>query len=78
MSYTEEYRILKEYMDGRAQIIRSIGENSEKGKEGLEMLEVEYAKLLRNYRNSLAEPEKKLKTMQKRLEDLFQLMSLWT
>lgn len=53
MSYTEEYRLLKEYMDNRALVIRSIGENSEKGKEGLEKLEVEYAKLLKNYRNSL-------------------------
>jgi hypothetical protein len=71
MSYTEEYRLLKEYMDGRQLIISKLGENSEKGKEGLERLEVEYAKLLRNYRKSLDDPSKKLKTMQKRLDDMF-------
>lgn len=39
MSYTEEHRLLKEYMDNRALIIKSLGENSEKGKEGLDKLE---------------------------------------
>jgi len=53
MSMTEEYRILKEYMDARRLIISKLGENSEKGKEGLEKIESEYAKLLRNYRKSL-------------------------
>lgn len=45
----------------------------------MEKLEKEYAKLLHNYRRSLkSDPTKKLKTLQKRLEDLFQLLSIWS
>lgn len=63
MSLTEEHRILKEFVESRRLIVSRLGENSEKGKEGIEKLELEYAKLLRNYRLSINEPGKRLKTL---------------
>jgi len=53
MSNNEEYKLLKEYLDARQLIMENFPESSEKGKEGLDKLEQEYAKLLRNYRKSL-------------------------
>jgi len=71
MTFTEEYNILKEYMDSRNLIMNSLAPESEKCKEGLEKLQAEYAKLLSNYKKQLNDPTKKLKIMQKRLEDMF-------
>lgn len=68
----------KEYVENRRLIATQLGEDSQKGKEGIEKLELEYAKLLRNYRIQLKNPTFKLKTLQARLEDLFQLLSLWS
>ena len=78
MTYTEEYKILKEYLDNRTAILNSYPENTDKCKKGLAMLEQEYAKLLKNYKKQFEEPSKKLKILQKRLEDMFQLLNLWT
>ena len=71
MTYTEEYKILKEYLDNRTAILNSYPENTDKCKKGLAMLEQEYAKLLKNYKKQFDEPSKKLKILQKRLEDMF-------
>ena len=71
MTFTEEFKLVKEYMDTRRTIERSYPADSEKGKEGIRALEIEYAKLLRNYKRSLQEPSKRIKVLQKRLEDMF-------
>jgi hypothetical protein len=63
MSNNEEYKLLKEYMDARQLITENFPETSDRGKEGLEKLEQEYAKLLRNYKKSLQDPSKKLKVL---------------
>ena len=43
------------------------------------MLEEEYAKLLKTHKNSIQnDTSKRLKLLQKRLEDMFQLLNLWT
>lgn len=78
MSLTEEHRIYKEFVENRRLIATQLGEESVKGKEGIEKLEYEYAKLLRNYRLQLKNPSFKLKTLQSRLEDVFELVSLWS
>lgn len=71
MTFTEEYKILKEYIDNRTLILQNYDPNSESGKAGLKALEQEYAKLLRNYKRQLSDPSKRLKVLQKRLEDVF-------
>jgi uncharacterized protein YutE (UPF0331/DUF86 family) len=38
MSMTEEYKMLKEYVDCRNLILKNYPEDSQKGKEGLEKL----------------------------------------
>ena len=81
MTYTEEYKTIKEYLDNRALLLQQYGgdASSARCQEGLKMLEREYARLLRKQKEALLhEPGRKLKTLQKRLEDLFQLLSLWT
>lgn len=52
MTYTEEYKILKEYVDNRNLILNNHAAESEKAKEGIKLLEEEYARLLRNYKKS--------------------------
>lgn len=81
MTFTEEYKLMKEYIDNRNLIISQFGNTteSEKCQEGLKLLEKEYARLLKRQRDVLAqEPGKKIRVLQKRLEDMFQLLSLWT
>jgi len=79
MSHTEEFKLLKEYVDARHAVLQNFPADSAKGQQGLALLQAEYAKLLANYKRSLQrEPSKKLRTLQRRLEDLFQLLSLWT
>lgn len=72
MSLTEEMKLIREYIEGRNLILKNYSAESAAGKEGLELLEQEYAKLLSRYKKNLqSDPTKKLKTLQKRLEDLF-------
>jgi hypothetical protein len=78
MSFTEEYKILKEYIDNRNLILASYSKDSAKAQEGLQLLEQEYAKLLKLHRQQLNEPGKLLKMLQTRLEDMFQLINIWT
>lgn len=80
MTYTDEYKMLKEYVDNRNLLIRQFGgtSDSERCQEGLKLLEEQYAKLLKRQKLSIQDPSKKLKVLQKRLEDMFQLLSLWT
>lgn len=49
MTYTEEYKIMKEYMDNRALILKNLDPASETGKLAVKELELQYAKLLKNY-----------------------------
>lgn len=50
MTYTEEYRILKEYIDNRNLITANSPLESTKAQEGIKLLEQEYAKLLKIHR----------------------------
>lgn len=50
MSLTEEYRLLKEYVDARNAILSNYPADSSRGREGLDLLQTEYAKLLANYK----------------------------
>jgi len=81
MTYTDEFKILKEYVDNRNHLIQQFGgdEKAARCQEGLKLLESEYAKLLQLNQKSLEkDPSKKLKQLQTRLEDMFQLLSLWS
>lgn len=74
MTYTDEFKLLKEYVDNRTLILKQFGNSTESSKcqEGLKLLEEEYAKLLKKQRDLITkEPGKKLKVLQKRLEDMF-------
>ena len=80
MTYTEEFKVFKEYLDNRAVLIKEYGgEESQKCKEGLKLLQQEYARLVHSQKQALKEnPGRRLKVLQKRLEHMFQLLSLWT
>jgi hypothetical protein len=73
MTYTDEFKILKEYLDHRATLIAEYGsEESERCQEGLKLLQREYAKLLHSQKQALKEnPGKRLRLLQKRLESMF-------
>jgi len=78
MTYSEEYKIMREYLTNRARILNALPEGSSKAAEGLQALKTEYAKLLRNQRIRMKkDPSVRLRVMQKRLEDMFQLLALW-
>lgn len=49
MTYTEEYKLMKEYIDNRSLLIKQYGGTTQSARcqEGLKLLEQEYAKLLR-------------------------------
>jgi hypothetical protein len=62
----------------RALILNALPEGSSKATEGLKALQTEYARLLRNQRLRMnTDPTVKLKVIQKRLEDMFQLLNIW-
>ena len=78
MTYSEEYKIMREYLTNRGRILNALPEGSSKAAEGLEALKIEYVKLLRNQRIRMKkDPSVRLRVMQKRLEDMFQLLALW-
>lgn len=80
MTYTDEFKLIREYLDNRTIILQQFSgqEESQRCREGLNLLQKEYAKLLKKQQVSSQDPSKKLKVLQKRLEDMFQLLSLWT
>ena len=49
MTFTDEFKLMKEYVDNRESIKRNLDPESEGGKIALKELEHEYAKLLKNY-----------------------------
>jgi len=71
MTYTEEFRLMKEYLENRNLILKSFPIDSSNAQVGLRRLEEEYAKLLRNQKKSLEDPSKRMRVLQKRLEDMF-------
>ena len=81
MTYTDEFKILKEYVNNRNHLIQQFGGDDKAAscQEGLKLLEAEYAKLIHKHNKSLQkDPSKKLKQLQQRLEDMFQLLALWS
>jgi hypothetical protein len=78
MTYTEEYKTLREYIRNRTLILNALPEGSQKAKEGLEALRNEYARLLQNQKLRMQNDNGfRLKIMQKRLEDMFSLLGIW-
>lgn len=64
MSHTEEYKILKEYIDNRNAILTQYPAESARAQKGTKMLEQEYAKLLNQHHHALrTEPSKRLKLL---------------
>ena len=80
MSYTPEYEVMRDYLTQRRQIESSVkGQASEAWRtKSLTQLRELYAMLLvkreQKIRSSVA---MRLKTLQKRLEDIFHLINLW-
>lgn len=78
MTFSEEYKLMRQYVRNRALILQALPEGSQKANDGLHKLKVQYAKLLANHRNKMRNNDGfKLKEMKKRLEDMFKLLSLW-
>ena len=78
MTYTPEYKIMRQYVRNRALILNALPEGSSKATDGIKALETQYAKLLRNQRIRMRKDVTfKLSVIQKRLEDMFQLLDLW-
>jgi hypothetical protein len=78
MTFTSEYKVMRQYVRNRALILNALPEGSSKATDGLKALETQYAKLLRNQRLRMKKDVTfKLTVIQKRLEDMFQLLNLW-
>lgn len=78
MTYTPEYKILRDYVKTRQQILQKYPAESSKAKDDIKELKELYAKLLRNQRLRFESNDSNtLKVMQKRLEDIFNMLSLW-
>ena len=78
MTYTPEYKIMRQYVRNRALILNALPEGSSKATDGIKALETQYAKLLRNQRIRMRKDVTfKLSVILKRLEDMFQLLDLW-
>lgn len=72
MTYTSEYKLMRQYVRNRALILNALPEGSSKATDGLKALETQYAKLLRNQRLRMKKDVTfKLTVIQKRLEDMF-------
>jgi predicted nuclease with TOPRIM domain len=81
MTFTDEYKAIKDFLDNRTLLLQEFGGQSDSAacKEALGLLEREYARLIAKQRQeSQGNATRKLKTLKKRLEDMFQLLSLWT
>jgi len=65
MTYTDEFKVIKEYLDNRAILIKEFGgEESQKCQEGLKLLQQEYARLLHTQKQALKEnPGKRIKML---------------
>ena len=48
MTYTPEYKIMRQYVRNRALILNALPEGSSKATDGIKAIETQYAKLLRN------------------------------
>ena len=78
MTNTDEYKLMKDYVKNRNLILNSIPAESKKALDGLNQLKNEYAKFIKNQRLRIkSDPSLRLKVMQKRVEDLFQLLNTW-
>lgn len=79
MSYTPEFALVQEYLTVRKQLQQSIvAQTPQKQSQILEQLRDNYADLLRIENNKfLTDTTVRLKTLQKRLEDIFELLNAW-
>lgn len=78
MTHSEEYKLMRQYLRNRTLILNALPEGSEKGDQGVKALQTQYALLLRNQRMRMQKDAGvKLKVIQKRLEDMFQLLNIW-
>lgn len=79
MSYTPEFQLLQEYITARNQVKAAmVAEGAEKTEKVLSELKANYADLLRIQNQKIEEsPAAKLKIIQKRLEDIFELLNAW-
>lgn len=79
MSYTPEHKLMQEYIVARNQLKASmVAESQQTQEKVLNEIKANYADLLRiHYRKLEESPATKLKVIQKRLEDIFELLNAW-
>ena len=78
MTYTEEFKLIKEYTFNRQLILDAVDFESEKAKDGLNALKTQYSKLLDNQRYKMKKnPGYCLEIMEKRLQSLLRLLDCW-
>lgn len=78
MTHSDEYKLMRQYLRNRQLILNAVPEESQKAQDGLSALKMQYAKLLSNQRSRMqSDAGFRLKVMQKRLEDMFQLLNIW-
>jgi hypothetical protein len=78
MTYTSEFKLLREYTHNSNLILQSLPADSSKAQQGLDKLRSKYAALLHNQRLRLKQDDgAKLTVLLGRLEDMFKLLSLW-
>lgn len=78
MTYTEEYKLLREYVRNRQLVLDALPEDSQKAKRGLQVLKEQYSLLIANQRARMRDNAGyRLDVMKKRLEDMFRLLNCW-
>lgn len=50
MTYTNEFKLMREYISNRNKILEALPKDSTKAKDALEQLKIHYAKLVKNQR----------------------------
>ena len=81
MSFNPEFELMREYLHKRTQLERAISgtKSSEERKVILAGLKKMYAAILAKRQDAIrGSATNRLKTIQKRLEDVFQLLNLWS
>jgi len=78
MTFTHEYKLLREYVRNRQLILDALPAESSKAKEGLDKLQKSYAQLIINHKNKMKnDGSYKLKEMSTKLEGIYKLFDFW-
>ena len=78
MTFTHEYKLMREYVRNRQMILDALPAESKKGKIGLKKLQKSYSQLILNHKTRMQNDDSyKLKEMSSKLEGIYKLFDQW-